>query len=179
MEVLNPMAKDIVAVRGNCDAEVDQMLLDFPVMADYALIVDEVRKLFLTHGHVYDPDHLPPGNFDAVFYGHTHLWHLDEGTPAVCNTGSITFPKGGNEPTVVTYENGVITVRTLPDETMPEGKVLKPLLCHDCTRLKSPESQSRFRDCTRRKSPEVNHSAVTEEWRLGRDSSDAKRRTMK
>ena len=127
MEVLNPMAKDIVAVRGNCDAEVDQMLLDFPVMADYALIVDEGRKLFLTHGHVYNPDHLPPGNFDAVFYGHTHLWHLDEGIPAVCNTGSITFPKGGNEPTVVTYENGVITVRTLPDETMPEGKVLKTI----------------------------------------------------
>lgn len=127
VEVLNPMAKDIVAVRGNCDAEVDQMLLDFPVMADYALIVDEGRKLFLTHGHVYNPDHLPPGNFDAVFYGHTHLWHLNEGIPAFCNTGSITFPKGGNEPTVVTYENGVITVRTLPDETMPEGKVLKTI----------------------------------------------------
>lgn len=125
---LNPLAKDIVAIRGNCDAEVDQMLLEFPMMSDYALIVDEGRRLFLTHGHVYSPDHLPPGHFDAVFYGHTHLWRLDkEGDTVVCNTGSITFPKGGNPPTLVTLEDGLVTVRTLPDEENPEGIVLKKM----------------------------------------------------
>lgn len=128
VERLNPIAGKIIAVRGNCDAEVDQMLLKFPIMADYALVVDEGRKLFLTHGHVYNPSTMPPGNFDAVFYGHTHLWQLGEehGT-VVCNTGSITFPKGGNEPTVATYESGEITVLTLPDDAHPMGTVLKTL----------------------------------------------------
>lgn len=64
---LNPLADDIVAVRGNCDAEVDQMLLRFPMMSDYVLLVDEGRRILLTHGHVYNPDHLPTGHYDAVF----------------------------------------------------------------------------------------------------------------
>lgn len=122
---LNPLADRIVAVRGNCDAEVDQMLLQFPMMADYVLVVDNGRKLFLTHGHVYNPSSMPPGHYDAVFIGHTHLWQLErsDGT-VVCNTGSITFPKGGNEPTVVTYQDGTITVLTLPDDDNPSGTVL-------------------------------------------------------
>lgn len=125
---LNPLADQIIAIRGNCDAEVDQMLLQFPIMADYALIVDEGHKLFLTHGHVYNPDNLPPGHFDAVMYGHTHLWKLEqqEGT-VILNTGSITFPKGGNPPTLATYDNGVITVRTLPDDNNQEGEILKQI----------------------------------------------------
>lgn len=142
---LNPLAADIVAVRGNCDAEVDQILLDFPMMADYALIVDNGKRLLLTHGHIYNKVKLPPGHFDAVFYGHTHLWLLEQGEtmvssadgdddglyvesgPVFCNTGSITFPKGGNPPTLATYENGTITVRTLPDDEHPEGTVLETL----------------------------------------------------
>lgn len=129
VERLNPLADRIVAIRGNCDAEVDQMLLRFPIMADYALIVDEGKRLFLTHGHVYNPDtNMPPGHFDAVFYGHTHLWRLDtDGTTAICNTGSITFPKGGNVPTIATYDRGEITVRSLPDDGNPEGEILSTL----------------------------------------------------
>ncbi len=75
-ECLNSMADKIIAVRGNCDSEVDQMLLDFPIMSDYAMIVDEGHKLFLTHGHIYNKENLPKGSFDAVIYGHTHLWEL-------------------------------------------------------------------------------------------------------
>lgn len=108
---LNEMAADIVAVRGNCDAEVDQMLLQFPIMADYLLVVDNSKRLLLTHGHLYNKEKMPPGRFDAVFYGHTHLWELSQGTgPVVCNLGSITFPKGGNPPTFATYEDGLICV---------------------------------------------------------------------
>lgn len=128
VERLNPLADRIIAIRGNCDAEVDQMLLKFPIMADYALIVDEGHKLFLTHGHVYNPEQMPPGHFDAIFYGHTHLWKLEQdNSTVVCNTGSITFPKGGNEPTIVAYDNGKITVLTLPDDNNPSGTVLKEL----------------------------------------------------
>lgn len=120
VERLNAMADQIVAVRGNCDAEVDQMLLHFPIMADYALVVDEGRRILLTHGHVYHRGQLPPGHYDAVITGHTHLWHLEEeGGTLYCNTGSVTFPKGGNEPTLALMEHGRITVYTL------DGRELK------------------------------------------------------
>lgn len=120
VEVLNAMADDIIAVRGNCDAEVDQMLLEFPMMSTYTLLVDEGKKLLLTHGHVYNKENLPKGHFDAVFHGHSHLWELsrmDNGT-VICNTGSITFPKGGKEPTFVIYEHGEIKTYNL------DGKLL-------------------------------------------------------
>lgn len=120
VEILNARASDVVAIRGNCDGEVDQMLLHFPILGDYLLLVDEGKKLFLTHGHVYNKDKMPQGHFDAIVYGHTHLWEMTpiDGT-VVCNTGSITFPKGGNEPTFMTYEHGTFTAYNL------EGKKLK------------------------------------------------------
>lgn len=115
-KLLNDYADRIVAVRGNCDSEVDQMLLRFPIMQTTALVVDEGRKLLLTHGHVYNRETLPPGRFDLVCTGHTHLWHLDkqDGT-LFLNTGSITFPKGGNPPTYALMDNGKVEVRALGD----------------------------------------------------------------
>lgn len=120
VERLNALADRIVAVRGNCDAEVDQMLLRFPIMADYALLVHEGRRIFLTHGHKYSPDSLPFLGIDAMVSGHTHLWQLRRDDKLlVCNTGSITFPKGGNPPTFVTLEaNGTFHVRSLDGEVI-------------------------------------------------------------
>ena len=112
-ELLNRFTDPIIAVRGNCDSEVDQMLLDFPIMADYALIADNGKTLFLTHGHIYNENNLPKGKFDAFFYGHTHLWKLEKQEMSLCNTGSITFPKGGNPPTFATYENKTISIHQL------------------------------------------------------------------
>ncbi len=118
-EKLNSMANRIVAVRGNCDSEVDQMLLHFPIMADYALLVDEGKRLLLTHGHNYDTEHRPTA-FEVMFCGHTHLWQLEPKRDfIVCNTGSPTFPKGGNPPTFAIYDSGTISVHTL------DGKILK------------------------------------------------------
>ena len=105
---------------GNCEAEVDQMLLHFPVLSDYTLIVDNGKKLFLTHGHIYNKENMPQAGIDAIIYGHTHLWELSkQKNILIANTGSITFPKGGNEPTFMTYENGLFTVFNL------NGKILK------------------------------------------------------
>ena len=114
-ERLNAMKEHIVAVRGNCDSEVDQMLLQFPVLSDYAVVVDNGRRLFLTHGHVYNEEHMPPCRHDAFFYGHTHLWKLERGADGcvVCNTGSVTFPKGGNVPTFAVLDNGRLSVRAM------------------------------------------------------------------
>lgn len=113
---LNALSDKIIAIRGNCDAEVDQMLLDFPIMETYVLLVDNGLRLLLTHGHVYHKENMPKGPFDAFIYGHTHLWELQhENGRLVCNTGSITFPKGGNPPTLATLEDGIITVYRLDD----------------------------------------------------------------
>ena len=122
---LNPLADDIVAVRGNCDAEVDQMLLRFPMMSDYVLLVDEGRRILLTHGHVYNPDHLPTGHYDAVFFGHTHLWQLEHNADGmlICNTGSITFPKGGNEPTMAVMDNGHVAIYNLDGKMLKEERI--------------------------------------------------------
>lgn len=114
------MADKIIAVRGNCDSEVDQMLLHFPIMADYALLVDEGKRLLLTHGHIFNTEN-PPMAAEAIFCGHTHLWKLERiGQMAVCNTGSPTFPKGGNPPSLAIYEAGKISLRTLHGEILKE-----------------------------------------------------------
>ena len=120
---LNAMKENIVAVRGNCDSEVDQMLLQFPVLSTYAVVVDNGRRLFLTHGHVFNEENQPACKHDFFFYGHTHLWKLeqDDNGQVVCNTGSVTFPKGGNEPTFAIYEDGHVEMRSL------DGSVVKKL----------------------------------------------------
>ncbi len=134
VERLNAMADKIIAVRGNCDAEVDQMLLDFPIMETYALLVDQGKRYLLTHGHIYNKENMPVGPYDAIIYGHSHLWELSymdmspksesqqQVSRLVCNTGSITFPKGGNPPTVATLEDGLFTMYRLEG-----GAVLKTL----------------------------------------------------
>lgn len=109
--MLNEHTSSIVAVRGNCDSEVDQMMLTFPCMGDDALIVDESeRTLFATHGHVYGPDAAPPlpeGTF--VLSGHTHIKTNDErdGIRWV-NPGSISLPKDGSR-SFALYEQGIVT----------------------------------------------------------------------
>ena len=118
-ESLNSMASDIVAIRGNCDSEVDQMLLDFPIMSDCSTVVlQDGKRCFLTHGHIFSPEKLPSTGMDVFFSGHTHLWKLEreENGRIICNTGSITFPKGGNLPTFATIEEeGSVCVRSLED----------------------------------------------------------------
>jgi putative phosphoesterase len=122
---LNHHRETIIAVRGNCDAEVDQLLLNFPCMSDYALIVDEGRRLFLTHGHVYMEDELPYALpiGSVLFSGHTHIWRLEEKAGIIyCNPGSISLPKSRTPgspavPTFAVYESTggetSITVRQL------------------------------------------------------------------
>ena len=116
--MLNPLAPAIVAVRGNCEAEVDQMVLDFPCMADYAEIVDPGgRTLWLTHGHLWNPGNLPPLQPGSAFlYGHTHVKVLEEveGGVTVFNPGSVSIPKDGCHSFGV-YENGRFRLELLEE----------------------------------------------------------------
>ncbi len=126
-DLLSRYAKDIVAVRGNCDSEVDQMLLPFPMMGDYAIVTDGSHRLFLTHGHIYNADNLPQApTFDVFFQGHTHVQMLrrdDENAPVICNTGSPTFPKCDQPPTFATLEDGLLQIRTLDGGVLQEMRV--------------------------------------------------------
>lgn len=116
--MLNPLAPAIVAVRGNCEAEVDQMVLDFPCMADYAEIVDPGgRTLWLTHGHLWNPGNLPPLQPGSAFlYGHTHVKVLEEveGGVTVFNPGSVSIPKDGSHSFGI-YEDGRFCLELLEE----------------------------------------------------------------
>ena len=106
----------IVAVRGNCEAEVDQMVLPFPCMADFAQLEVDGVLFHLTHGHHDSPDKLPNLPEGSVFLsGHTHV-KMDELRQGVrcLNPGSVSIPKDGSH-SCMTYENGVFSVVLLED----------------------------------------------------------------
>ena len=120
IEMLNSIAPQVVAVRGNCDAEVDQMVLDFPCMGDYAELVDGGRHLFLTHGHVWGPgfhnsvERMPElVEGDALVYGHTHVKVLSsmDGI-TIFNPGSVGIPKDGSHSFGI-YDRGTFEHREL------------------------------------------------------------------
>ncbi len=98
VEILNGLKDKIIAVRGNCDAEVDQMLCKFPMMGDYALLEADGVTFFLTHGHLWNERNLPPLGMGSVLaHGHTHIPELRklECGMTIFNPGSVSLPKGG------------------------------------------------------------------------------------
>ena len=107
--------KDIIlCVRGNCEAEVDQMVLPFPCMADYAVVCADGLTLYLTHGHHHNPDNLPPLAEGSVFLsGHTHV-KLDEMRNGIrcINPGSVSIPKDGTTSCII-FENDEFSFRIL------------------------------------------------------------------
>lgn len=93
--MLNALKSEIVSVRGNCDTEVDQMVLEFPVLADYALLESNGRMIYATHGHIYNEEKLPPlKKGDVLLNGHTHVAAVREHEDYVyINPGSVSIPK--------------------------------------------------------------------------------------
>ena len=107
--LLNPMKDKIYAVRGNCEAEVDQMVLNFPVMADYCVILADGKAIYATHGHVYNTAHLPPLQpGDILLHGHTHVpaWQAFGEGNLYLNPGSVSLPKENSPHSYLTLEGG-------------------------------------------------------------------------
>ena len=112
---LSQLKERVFCVRGNCEAEVDQMVLPFPVMADYCLLEQGGHVIFATHGHHYNLDNPPLLKAgDVLLHGHTHVpakdsslgfWYL--------NPGSVAIPKEGSAHSYMTLENGVFTWKDL------------------------------------------------------------------
>ena len=115
ISMLNEIKDELLCVRGNCDTEVDQMVLDFPVLADYCLLYLDGHRIYATHGHVYNEEHLPPlCPGDVLLHGHTHVpaCREHEGYLYV-NPGSVSIPKENSPHGYIIFENGVLEWRDL------------------------------------------------------------------
>ena len=116
ISLLNSIAEEIICVRGNCDTEVDQMVLDFPLLSDYSYVMADGLCIFATHGHKYskeNPPKLKAG--DILLCGHTHIPAAEafgDGNFYV-NPGSVSIPKNGSEKSYIVYENREFTFCTL------------------------------------------------------------------
>lgn len=121
VELLNAYGEKIIAVRGNCDSEVDQMLLNFPMMADYNwVLLPDGRRIFLTHGHIYrvdSPPHLSAG--DIIASGHTHLPVAEkQGQIILFNPGSVTIPRGEHKASYGLFEDNLLSVMTFDGDVL-------------------------------------------------------------
>lgn len=106
--MLNEHKRHIIAVRGNCDAEVDQMMVDFPILADYTVLYDGQHRIYVTHGHLHHMDDLPPlSEGDIFIQGHTHIPVVEKRDGLLLlNPGSIALPKENNPNSYAIWENG-------------------------------------------------------------------------
>ena len=118
IEMLNAMKDDIFAVRGNCESEVDQMVLQFPVMAEYALIPAGDRLIYAVHGHNYNEKNLPPlHKGDILLNGHTHVPKCVEHDDYVyMNPGSVSIPKENSHHGYMIFEDNVFIWKDLDGE---------------------------------------------------------------
>ena len=123
--LLNAYAKDILAVRGNCDADIDQAVLRFPIWADYALLAEGKTLIFATHGHLYNLEHLPPLHAgDILLHGHTHVPACEQQSGVIyLNPGSLSIPKENSSHGYMTLEDGVFLWKTIEGETYREFKL--------------------------------------------------------
>ena len=123
ISLLNDRKDILICVRGNCDAEVDQMVLDFPIMAEYCMLTEDGLTMFATHGHHYNESHLPPlGHIDVLLNGHTHVPKcVKHDDYYYMNPGSTTLPKENSHHGYIVYENRKFVWKDM------DGKVI-----HEC-----------------------------------------------
>ena len=117
IEMLNPLKNKLLCVRGNCDTEVDQMVLDFPVLADYAVIPVGDKLVYATHGHNYNEQKLPPlATGDILLNGHTHVPKCTEHEAFIyMNPGSVSIPKENSAHSYMILENNEFLWKNLED----------------------------------------------------------------
>ena len=113
--MLNGIKQKLLCVRGNCDTEVDQMVLEFPVLADYAILTVGDRVIYATHGHVYNEQKLPPlQKGDILMHGHTHVPKCTEHEDYLyINPGSVSIPKENSAHGYLILEDGELIWKSL------------------------------------------------------------------
>ena len=118
ISMLNEMKNDLLCVRGNCDTEVDQMVLEFPILADYCILYAAGRMIYATHGHVYNENKLPPlKKGDVLLHGHTHVPKCTEHEEYLyLNPGSVSIPKENSPHGYLTLTDGLLEWKSLEGE---------------------------------------------------------------
>ncbi|SCP99256.1 phosphodiesterase [Anaerobium acetethylicum] len=127
IKMLNEWKTEILAVRGNCDAEVDQMVLEFPIMADYCIVVNGKNTVYATHGHIFNKDNLPPlKENDILLHGHTHVLTAEKRNGyMLLNPGSISLPKEGNVPSYAIMDEKNFVIRDFSGGIIAEVEIGK------------------------------------------------------
>lgn len=126
LEMLNAVKTCLFCVRGNCDTEVDQMVLEFPILADYCLLTAGERLIYATHGHRYNLNALPPLQpGDILLHGHTHVpaWERFGDGNLYLNPGSVSIPKNGSPNGYMILENRRVQWKTLEGEIYHEEMI--------------------------------------------------------
>ena len=116
LAMLNAMNDKIFCVRGNCDTEVDQMVLSFPILADYCILTAGTRLIYATHGHTHNLQTLPPLQpGDILLHGHTHIpaWEPFGAGNLYLNPGSVSIPKAGSTHSYMILEDNIFRWKTL------------------------------------------------------------------
>lgn len=123
--LLNSIKEKLLCVRGNCDSEVDQMVLEFSITADFSTIYENGRMFFITHGHIYNEEKLPLLNKgDILIHGHTHIQVAeDRGNYIFLNPGSVSLPKENDIHSYMIYENGIFTIKDFENNTVKSLKL--------------------------------------------------------
>ena len=125
IEMLNGVKNDIMCVRGNCDTEVDQMVLDFPLKADYAVITYNKTLIYATHGHIFNEENLPPlKKGDILLHGHTHIpvCRTHENYTYI-NPGSVSIPKSDSHHGYMIFEDGVFYWKDLDGNEIQQHNI--------------------------------------------------------
>ena len=125
IELLNKHSDKIMCVRGNCDTEVDQMVLTFPILADYAILSHNNTLIYATHGHVYNENNLPPLQIgDILLHGHTHVPKCTKHeTYTYLNPGSVSIPKENSHHGYMLFEDGLFTWKNFDGDIIKTFKI--------------------------------------------------------
>lgn len=125
-KILNEYKEKIIAVRGNCDCEVDQMIIEYPMMSDYNVILYKNRRIFLTHGHIFNEEKMPIlSKGDIFIYGHTHIPCIkDNNGIKIINPGSISIPKGGYKNSYGVLKNDIFTIKDFSGNIIIQNNIL-------------------------------------------------------
>lgn len=122
ISMLNAISDEILCVRGNCEADVDQMVLDFPILAEYAIFYINKRLIFATHGHVFNEKSLPKlKKGDILLHGHTHIPICKEicnGEYVYMNPGSISIPKENSKNSYMIIDENQVEWKELGGEIL-------------------------------------------------------------
>lgn len=116
--MMNSVKENVLCVRGNCDSEVDQMVLEFPILAEYCLLNLDGQTIFAVHGHNFNPNHLPMlKKGDILLNGHTHVPACEEKDAYIyMNPGSVSIPKEESAHSYMIYEKNLFEWKDLKGE---------------------------------------------------------------